>query len=297
MKRIRRGKPRLLVMTAAVFLFGAVWRWGTEVEAGAHRAPVCKKVSLEQVLKKEPGLLKEEDYALLFQQTGLGKAGVDALFDQGRQRELPALQARLFAPVEVECRANTIVTREERIAGEAPFQTSPIPHIEEGDILLTFNCHALGWRNGHAALVVDAGKRLTLEASQLGVYSQVGSMEHWETYPSFVVLRLRGATQEERAAIAEYARQHLSGLPYRLEAGILDRAAAWLSGATGAASAQASPDTPSPVTGTHCAHLTWYAYRHFGYDLDSNRGVLVTPRDIFESSIVEIVQIYGMEAP
>ena len=48
------------------------------------------------------------------------------------------------------------------------------------------------------------------------------------------------------------------------------------------------------ITGTHCAHLVWYAYQQFGYDLDSDGGIIVTPRDLYESTNLEIVQIYGM---
>ena len=50
----------------------------------------------------------------------------------------------------------------------------------------------------------------------------------------------------------------------------------------------------SPVEGTQCAHLVWLAYRHFGYDLDSDGGYIVTPYDIYSSEFLELVQIYGI---
>ena len=33
------------------------------------------------------------------------------------------------------------------------------------------------------------------------------------------------------------------------------------------------------------------------YDLDSNGGRLVTVKDLWESDLLEIVQVYGMEPP
>jgi hypothetical protein len=37
----------------------------------------------------------------------------------------------------------------------------------------------------------------------------------------------------------------------------------------------------------------WYAWQVFGYDLDSDGGRLVTVEDIWESDLLEIVQVYG----
>ena len=48
-------------------------------------------------------------------------------------------------------------------------------------------------------------------------------------------------------------------------------------------------------TRTQCAHLVWYAYRHFGVDLDSNGGLVVTPPEMANSPYVEVVQIYGFD--
>ena len=47
------------------------------------------------------------------------------------------------------------------------------------------------------------------------------------------------------------------------------------------------------VRGTQCAHLVWLAYAAYGYDIDSNGGLIVTPKDIAESELFEVVQIYG----
>jgi hypothetical protein len=80
--------------------------------------------------------------------------------------------------------------------------------------------------------------------------------------------------REKREAIGAYARRELVDITYRLEA--IKSGLQW---------------------GTHCAHLTWYACARFGYDIDDDGGWIVTPRDIFDSELLEIVQIYGMPMP
>ena len=268
-------------LTAVAFLLVL---WGMAAEQGARYLPEYPKVNIEEYLYKEA--LSEEDYNLLFQQTGLARPGVDALYREGRQEELLKLQERLFAQVPIVCRANTILTREERIAART--DAALIPCIEEGDILITFNSHAFGWRNGHAAMVVDAKKQLTLEALVLGSDTAVVSIEHWTRYPSFVVPRLKNVSLQERKAIASLAWEQLPGVPYRLTAGVWERPVESTSGELSA------EGTATTLTGTQCAHLVWYAYHQFGYDLDSDGGLIVTPRDLYDSTLLEVIQVYGM---
>jgi len=291
-----------IVFFLALLVIGVLTLWTTSAETRAYIAPAYPQENIDMLLQKEK--LNESDYQLLFQQTGLSKSGVDYLFSQNRQQELLQLQKYYFANVKVACNANTIITREERIkelqlpeeeyniynlgrsgTSESIDRTRvSIPYVEAGDILITFNCHAFGWRNGHAALVLDGEKRLALEARVLGTDSAIMPMAHWERYPSFAVLRLKDATKEQRQEIADYAAEHLVNIPYRLEAGIWE----WTkNSATGAGATEV-------LSGTHCAHLVRYAYQQFGYDLDSDGGIIVTPRDLYESAKLEIVQVYGM---
>ena len=51
---------------------------------------------------------------------------------------------------------------------------------------------------------------------------------------------------------------------------------------------------PENINKTQCSHLVWYPYFHFGYDLDSDGSWLVTPKDIANSDLLEIVQVYGV---
>lgn len=304
-----------LALAAVVILAWGGSVWLDHIEAQAHARPAYEKEEIDHLLHKkvsaeeqtynniEEGVyLEEKDYELLFRQTGMGPAGVDALFGQGRQWELLDMQKDFFAEVQVKCVPNTKITREERVTGQ---NKGRIPCLEEGDILVSFNCHALTWRNGHVGMVVDVGKRKTLEASRLGTRSSVVSLEHWEYYPSFAVLRMKGVPWEERAAVAAFAKKELEGIPYRLEAGILDRIIEkikqWTAAGEGAEPVHGRTDLKEEgkgkkIHGTHCAHLTWYAYREFGYDIDSDGGVIVTPADLFASPLFEVVQIYGMSA-
>lgn len=268
-----RRKKLHVAIVLGMLLLVALTTWRsllTEVESRARYIPDYEPVDIEMVLEKtKHSDLSQEEYKLLYEQTGMSPTGVDALIAEERQEALLELQENLFTVIPVVCTPNTIITREERTQSKAL-----IPYIEEGDILVTFNCHAYVWRNGHAALVADAEKELLVESGQLGTESKVVHLRHWENYPAFAVLRLKGADRGERAAIGEYAQEELVGITYRLEA--LKSGLEW---------------------GTHCAHLTWYAYKNFGCDIDADGGFIVTPRDIFESDQLEIVQIYGMPMP
>ena len=235
--------------------------WTNRTEKAAYQKPGYEKVDIENILsKKEPSL---QDVQILSEQTGLSAEVLSYMKEQGRWSELPLLQEAYFAPVKVECTANSIISREEYLVNELGerIRGMDIPYVEEGDILITSCSHVFGWRNGHAGLVVDAQKGLVLEAQVLGSPSVVTSLEHWESYPSFLVLRLKEADRKIGENIAQFALENLKGIDYKVLAGIFDRQ-------------EESPD------GTQCAHLVWYAYRKFGYDLDSDGGLIVTPADI-----------------
>ncbi len=262
----------IFVIVSAIFLH--LWEEG--VEAEAHYTPDYPMVELEPYLEK--GELTAEEYTILFEQTGLGKPAIDTLWARGAQEELEKVQQNFFDAVSVECEHNTIISKEESLCREGQRHSVYIPVVEEGDILLTFNCHVFGWRVGHAGLVVNAQKRQTLEARVLGTDSALLSMSHWQEYPSFAVLRLKNAAKEEREQIAEKAVKRLQGVPYRLHAGIFGKK-------------EGKEQKPE---GTQCSHLVWCAFWNCGYDLDSDGGKVVTPKDIFDSPLLEVVQIYGM---
>jgi uncharacterized protein YycO len=114
-----------------------------------------------------------------------------------------------------------------------------------------------------------------MEALLLGSPAIFDRVSKWETYTSFIQLRLKNHEEGEAGKIAEYAKKKLQGVPYGLLTGIPVKA-------------------PDDIKKTQCAHLVWYPYEHFGYDLDSDGSWLVTPKDIAGSGFLEIVQIYGV---
>jgi len=167
----------------------------------------------------------------------------------------------------IACRPLSIITREDYLADGS---SHTLPALENGDILLTFSTHSFGWRHGHAGLVVDAERGLTLEAVLVGRPSAVISMEHWRYYSTLYVFRLKDADPEVRQAVAEFAMNTLNEIPYRLTSGLYGAPA------------------EDAVT-AQCSYLVWYAYAHFGYDLDSDGGRLVTVADLAASPLLEIV--------
>lgn len=267
-KRRRKGKVRRTVFTmvkVAVPMTFLLLLWVYSAEESVRYTPTYPMEDISVYLKQEK--LTEEDYALLYRQTGLALPAVDALRRENREEELLMAQKRFFA-VEKTCCERDFLLFNEVLAVPRDIV---MPVLEDGDILITFNSHFLGWRNGHAAIVVDAEQGLTVEASTLGQNSAIRSIRGWYDCPSFAVLRMENVSKEQRAKIADYAEKMLVGVPYRLTAG-----------------------TQVPVSGTYCSHLIWYAYKQFGYELDSDGGIVVTPRDVYDSPLLELVQIYGM---
>lgn len=235
-------------------------------EAQAYISPKAARGDLSDIAGRSADSLTEEDYAFICSQTGLGKAAVDSLASLD---ELYAYQESFYSEAEFECRMNSPVSFEERITGKA-VKLAP---LEDGDILVTNASHVFSWRNGHAAIVTDAENGITLEAVVIGSNSRTQDISKWTLYPNFTVLRLKNADSATRAQIAKYAAEHLNDMPYNVFVGICPMKYSF--------------------SGTQCAHLVWLAYAACGYDIDPNRGLVVTPADISLSGLFDTVQTYG----
>lgn len=166
-------------------------------------------------------------------------------------------------------------TREDRAAGDESFS---FEMLKPGDVLITLSTHSLGWRHGHAALVLD--EETTLESTVWGEDSCRGRTESWKRYSGFAVLRVKDVTNGLGAQVTEYAEEKLCGVPYHLSAGFVGEKA---------------PDTDESHFGVQCAYLVWYAWHCFGVDLDSDGGRLVTPADLLLSDKLEVVEVYGID--
>ncbi len=309
----------LLVGVGGLFLYN----WIMEVPLTAHVMPAAERQDIEEILNSiKP---TREELLLLSKQTGLGMAALEHLWQQGEQQKLLQIQEIYFAPVAVREAHTTPITVSEWIASSenSQVQGMPLVDIEDGDILITKNSRFLGWRNGHAGLVVDAEKGLVLEALMLGSDSRLCDIHKWETYPSFVVLRLKEEMKPERITrsedsewaevsagasvsgarelavlAADYAAEHLVGIEYDLLSGLNHRTevlrlAEVESGVQRMHPAEPTLQELATPAGTHCAHLVWYAYLQAGIDLDSDGGFVVTPDDILHSPYLEVVQEYG----
>ncbi len=264
---------------SAAILCGVLYLWTKRTERRAHWTPQGERRDLSPLLAKTA--LTDADYDLLLHETGLGRLGVDALLSTGKQDTILRMQETLYAPITYRCRRFSPISWTERLTnakGQVHAGLELVP-LEDGDVLISASSHTLGWCNGHAGIVVNAQKGETLESVVIGQKASVCSIEKWREYPTVLVLRLKGASGEERAAIAKDALCRLKGTPYRLAVGVFSRKH-WGS---------------RPPKGTQCAHLVWEAFRPFGYDLDSDGGRIVTPHDIAASPLLELVQVYGLD--
>lgn len=220
-------------------------------------------------------LTEQTDYQTIFQQTGLGKVAFESLLRKGDFETVLEMQKQFFYSPNETCKSTFgWFTKSDRISKE---NAPTFVDLQPGDIILTLSTHSLGWRHGHAGLVVD--EKSVLECLVIGQDSCIASVRHWSTYSQVAVLRIKGITKELQQQIVAYAKENLCGVPYCLWAGFGKNKA---------------PHIEDEGVGLQCAYLVWYAYQHFGYDLDSDGGRLVTTGDLLHSDCLEVVQIYGM---
>lgn len=279
-RNMSKVNKRIATIIAAIILIifiNQFMNWLIEDEGSW--TPDYPKIELKELVLK--GNLTKADYNTIFMQTGLGRDSVDFLFQSKDEDEiiktLDKYQDNFFSSGDYECRVMAVIVHEERIRDENGRLAKgfEIMDVRNGDILITKATHSLGWRHGHAALVTDKFKGETLEAIRIGENAMLQSIDKWQTYPSFIQLRLKDHDSAETEKIAEYAKSELLGLPYGLLTGIPEKA-------------------PDEIRRTQCSHLVWYPYNRFGYDLDSDGYWLVTPNDIVNSEYLDVVQVYGV---
>jgi uncharacterized protein YycO len=222
-------------------------------------------------------LTEDSDYETVFLQTGLGRSAVDKLMEEGNFQAILDAQQAFFNPPDAVCAPMLgWFTREDRLADGAV--GVPLVDLQPGDVVLTLSTHSLGWRHGHAGLVMD--ENTALECVVLGTDSTLVDMAHWTRYSNYAVLRLKEITPDLQREIVEYGKSSLYGVPYHLTSGFIGPKA---------------PDPEDWQFGLHCSYLVWYAWNHFGYDLDSDGGRLASTYDLLHSDLLEVVQLYGMD--
>ena len=251
------------------------------IEPMGYIRPDYEKTDITVILEK--GSLDDNDYKELFYQTGLGKTAVDKILkDKASGKEnILKFQEIFFKDNNVSCDKIGIITSQESIVNDEgkPMYGFNLAPYENGYVLVTKATHSLGWRHGHAGIITDAENQETLEAVILGTDTQLQNINKWRVYPSFMMLKLKDTSQETLDEIAEFAKNNLLDIPYGLTVGLT------------------SKKNPSPdnIISTQCSHVVWYPLMQFGYDVDYDGSWLVTPKDIANSDLFEIVQIYGVD--
>lgn len=269
--KVRTVWERIIFGIVCTFLGLNLWR--LHADRHVYEVPDYPKEDLHDILIKKE--FSEEDYQFLFRQTGLSKAALETMLTQEGQEKIYRIQERFFMEPKISCEKNSFISWEEWVNEEE--SRIVFADLEDGDILITPCSHTYGWRNGHAAIVVDAEKGETLESVVLGRQSSIQSLEKWSYYPCVMVFRLKDVSKGKRKEIAQKAEEELLGVDYGITVGLF------------------SPKhmEEGKVKKTNCSHLVWEAYRFYGYNLDSNGGAVVTPEDIVKSGLLEPVQVVG----
>lgn len=263
-------KAFLILLQSLLFLYAAAVYtlcWAHTAlyftQKTAAFTPNYPQANIGMLLKKQS--LSEEDFRTLFLQCGLSRAGIQRLPSPA---DAAAYQRQFFAKSSFFCSAFGGIGYTEFLQNSSRL----IVPLKNGDILVTPCAHILSFRIGHAAIVADAERGITVEALSLGSPSDYSSVHKWTGYPSFAVLHCKEENTAQNAA--QYACENLVGLKYRL----LPKRYA---------------HNESPLK-TQCSHLVWQAYAAAGTDIAPKSGLVITPRDLIRSPVLEVVQICGI---
>ena len=277
----------VLVFTAALIISCLIA--DAVCERTAHTTPSYQRADIAAIADKS-GKWTDEEIRFLYRQTGLGKSALlkmksEVVYENNEFVPLSArlkdFQEALYYEGETEHELVADISKRDLMKGFS----APVLPLEEGDIMINSSTHTLGFRNGHAALVLDT-EGTVLESFELGRDSSVSINGHlWFAESSnFMILRLKDpdtgeiADKDVRTEIARKAKAQLKGIPYSIVTGIFTK-----------------KDQGTSPKATHCSHLVWQAFKNAGYDIDSNGGLIVTPQDISRSPLLEVVQVYGFD--
>ncbi len=230
-------------------------------------------LSDEEILEifKKGYSMTDEDYNMLYKQTGLTKIGVERVLESKDYQSLLRYRDSYFADYEIEDDVFTLFCN----ARYVDEYVSMVP-LKEGDIIVSSATNFSMWDVGHAVLIVDGESEKGLEAVNINYGSEICSIYEMHFRPDFMVLRLKD-DDGVASQVAEYAKENLCDIPYDPTVGVL------------------TPKYRENLTRTQCAHIIWYAFKQFGIDIDSNGGMVVSPKNIANSDKLEVVQIFGFD--
>ena len=226
----------------------------------ASFSPEYKKLDLKVILSKQ--VLCDNDYKTLFYQTGLGKCAIDSIKDSDNFIEtVERFQHNFFKKSDYICSRDALTTSMEyNIEKGHLYEGFEIFPVKAGYVVLMESSHSIGWRHGHAGLVVS--NDFVLEAPIIGEPSREYPLSSWTYYPTFIMLRLKNTSDEELKNIAKDAERYLNGIVYNPFAGVFNKK---------------QGKKPKNV---QCAYLVWYAFYNHNIDIDSD-GRLTLPCDVF----------------
>ncbi len=272
-KRMHPLKRAVIIVFAVVFALAAVFAFFMICDAVAHNTartvPNYPRQDLSAVLAKEEW--SDEDYDLIYRQTGLTRAYFEGLDARPDEEFILRCQNDLFFEGEYEHDADTFGTAHDYF----PDEYFAMVELEPGDVLISASVHTMGWKNGHAALVV--GGSSVLQAFGVGTVSDIVSPSWFRRAANFMVLRPK-LEKSEADRVVSWALENMNGVEYSLFTGIF--------------SPKDQTDDPRD---TQCAHLVWQAYYACGYDIDSTGGPVVSPKNIANSDLFEVIQVNGFD--
>lgn len=263
-----------LILAITATIIGALTLF---TEGNSVTISTAEKIDLAAITQKEA--LTEQDYSILWEQTGLGKTVLDTLWQEPNRKEiLLAEQNRFFNAPTYSCMGLALFSKAEIITNREDYY--PLYDLQPGDILLTKSTHTLFYRHGHSALYLGNG--LILEAAAIGLPTDTANAELWGQYPSGIHLRLKESVAESMgtdrttlgAQAANYAKTELMGDKYHL-----------LSGAF---------HIGTESDHTQCAHLICAAYQNCGINV-SSREFPATPHSLLNSGQFEILRYWGFD--
>ncbi len=269
MKILRNSKKKIIIFAIVLIIVSHI----VSCSMGDYYAPKWDKQDILSVLSKENKT--EKDYEFLFEQTGLGKSAVNDILKEEGKEALLEFSEQYFEEAEYEREMiffPVVMTEQKGIL-------TKIAPLKRGDVLVSLSTYTMGFRHGHAGLVLDGDTGTILEHFVVGKASKKASIYNFGYYPTFAVLRHKDKDVAKMAA--DYAEKNLIGVDYNPLAGIIKK----------------DKSDENPISSSQCSHLVWQAYKAIGADIDGNGGILVLPGDFLKCKDFEIVQIYGIKPP
>lgn len=269
-----------LIVCASFIVFLALVAFGLQIAFWVSDAsikciqPDYPQLDLRGQLNKEFDDLTDEDFEILYRQTGLTKIGIERAYKKGEAGKnlIKQIQKNFFEPHKVTNDQVAPYACTDRIEK----QVANIS-LEDGDIVVTSSTHISFVRIGHAGLVTDGDFEQVLQANAYGTYSRIGRIGDFTDRVNFMILRPNPDLISKAVVkkVVDYAKTELLDIPYE--------------GLTGLLTDKNKKDK------SQCAHVVWYAYKQFGIDLDSNGGCMVVPYDLANSAYLEPVQVFGFD--